>query len=175
MAELVALGPECVTAVAGALSGTEARASHPHELVETLMHVLAEIAKSDPAPLLAHLDPAEPNAMVYVFALGSAEPKPEVVAALARMVTCDDATVRYAAANSLVSLHTPGAAAALVPALSDTYPPVQAAAVQAVRDDTIFRVPEAVAPLRRIVADARLKRTAPETWEQARETLEEME
>jgi HEAT repeat protein len=157
------------------MDGTHIRDRHPHELVETLTHILAEIAKSDPIPLLEHLDPADPNATVYVFALGSAEPTPEVVAALARMVTCDDATVRYAAANSLVCLHTLEAAAALVPALSDAYPPVQFAAVQAVRDDPIFRVPDAIAPLRRIVADTRIKRTAPETWDQAREALDEME
>lgn len=175
IAELVALGPETVRAVADAMKGTEVRDHHPHELVATLALLLAEVAKSDPGALLAHLDPAEPNATIYVSALGSAAPKPEIVAALGRMITSADATIRYAAANSLVRLHTPEAAAALVPALSDAYAPVQFAAVQAVCDDDVFRVPDALPPLRRIVADNRIKRMEPETWERAREALEDME
>ena len=83
--------------------------------------------------------------------------------------------VAWCLAIALVALHTPEAAAALVPALSDAYGPVQFVAVQAIRDDDIFRVPDAIPPLRRIVADSRVKRMAPEIWEQARQALEEME
>lgn len=173
--ELVQLGPEAVSAVADVMSVTEKGEHHPHEVVETLTHVLAQIAKSDPSAVLEHLDPADPNVRVFVSALGSAKPTPQVVSALKRMVTCDDATVRYAAANSLVCLGTREAAHALVSALNDTYPPVQSVAVQAVADNMVYRIHEAIEPLRRIVSDTRLKRTAPETWEQAKNALEEME
>ncbi len=175
LGEIASLGPDAVDAVAEAMNGTETRDHHPHQVVEALTHVLSEVAKADPGALLARLDAAEPNATVYVSALGSAKPDPAVIAALGRMVTSEDATIRYAAANALVALHTPEAAAALVPALSDAYGPVQFVAVQAIRDDDVFRVPDAVPPLRRIVADSRVKRMAPEIWEQARQALEEME
>lgn len=173
--ELIGLGPEAVSAVAEAMHGSEKQERKPHEVVEAFTRILALIAKNDPAAILEHSDPAEPNAVVFVSALGSAKPTPEIVSALRRMVTSDDATVRYAAANSLVRLGTREAAHALVTALDDPYPPVQAVAVQAIADSMVFQIHEAIEPLKRIVSDSRVKRIAPETWQQAKDALEEME
>lgn len=168
--ELASLGADALHAMALAAESHNLSASAKDALLETV----AIIARNDPATLLAHIDEAGEYEEAIVWALGFADPK-LVTRSLIRLLRDPDDGVREAAARSLVRIHTPEAAQALVPAIDDRSRAVQFVTVEALHDDAFFRLPEARPRLRRLVSDPHLKDEETEMVRHAREVLAAME
>ena len=168
--ELAKLGAEALPAMR--------KAAADHELGQpsrdALLQVVALMASEDPAPLLARIDQAGDYEEAVVWALGFADPA-QVTRPLIRLLHDPDDGVREAAARSLVRLHTPEAAEALVPALDDHARGVKFVAVEALHDDDFFRLPEARPRLQRLVSDRHLKEEETEMVRHAKEVLAAME
>lgn len=168
--ELAKLGAEALPAMR--------KAAEDHELGQSsrdaLLQVVALMASEDPAPLLARIDQAGDYEEAVVWALGFADPA-QVTRPLIRLLHDPDDGVREAAARSLVRLHTPEAAEALVPALDDHARGVKFVAVEALHDDDFFRLPEARPRLQRLVSDRHLKEEETEMVRHAKEVLAAME
>lgn len=139
--------------------------------------VLYEMARRDPAPLIAILDrdgaPADPQLCFVVGALAEAA-KELALDPLIRTLRHRDPLVRWCAAGALIKLRTKQAIGPLVTALRDRSPMVQGEIVAAMRRSKFFRTPEAIEPLRRIVASNRLKTQWPGLWRDAQALLEEV-
>ncbi len=168
--ELACLGADALHAMAVAAELHDLSSSAKDALLETV----AMIARNDPATLLAHIDEAGEYEEAIVWALGFADPK-LVTRSLIRLLRDPDDGVREAAARSLVRLHTPEAAQALVPAIDDRSRAVQFVTVEALHDDAFFRLPEVRPRLRRLVSDPHLREEETEMVRHAREVLAAME
>ena len=170
-------GAATVAAVLAAMRGPFSAGQHPHDVMDTLGWILAEVAKRDPAPLIDVLDRdaarPDPDLTFVVSALGYARPA-EVVNALRRAQRHRNPYVRAEAASSLARFSNKAVAAAMVEALRDRSSSVQWVAVQALLRRKALRSPAAIPFLERIVRNASIRKHSPGMWDAARQLLDEM-
>jgi HEAT repeat protein len=150
---------------------------HPRDAVEGLAWVLAEIARRDPAPLIAVLtrDAAAPDPQLWLVAsaLGSATGR-AVVEALALATRHGNPQVRYGAVTSLIRLRTAGTVEAVLRAIRDRSDLVRHVAVDAVARLKRYRVPAAAPHLRRLLASEAYTVRSPGTAALARRALADL-
>src|SRR5437660_10615166 len=163
--ELAALGAEAAKAIRSFDGSELPDGVYPVDASDALIDVLREVAKRDAEPLLSGDD------LPSIFALGSATPTPAVIGRLALLLREGEAWPRYAAASSPIEIATPEAAEALLPAFSDRSSTVQFSAVEAATTKSVFRRPEILPALKKIMDSERIRGQWPGTWERARDLV----
>jgi HEAT repeat protein len=82
-----------------------------------------------------------------------------------------DAQVRWAAAEALIARRVKRAVPALVEALKDRSSSLQMTIVLAMQSGGMYRRPEAIPALERILANQRIRKSSPGLWQAAAELI----
>lgn len=169
MKRLAQLGEPAFKAINESVAHPPKSDLHPFDLRDVVTMFYYELARSRPSVLLKAIS-QEPPCDLYYAALGSASDE-QSFKVLLEALKHRNAYVRSSAADALIQRRDKRAVPALIDTLRDRSRKVKSPIIWAMEEDEIYRRPEAVPLLERVVASASLRKSAPGLWEKARNLI----
>jgi hypothetical protein len=167
---LAAIGAPAIDGMRAILEHPPPTDLHPIDLSDSVLAFFAALARSMPGKLIELL-PTWPDPVMLYWALGQADDRDSLVA-LIDGLRHKNLYVRWAAAESLVRRRDPRSVPALIGVLKDRSGLVRMTVVQAMETNRMYRRPEAIPLLERIVANRTVRKHSPGLWAKAGAILE---
>jgi HEAT repeat protein len=169
---LVEIGEPAIRAMRKAMDHPPPSDLHGRDLWDSIQAFFSEAARTLPGSVIEVLT-AAPHPMILYWALGCATDQAPLDVLIEGLRDKHPIT-RWAAAESLVRRGDPRAVPALITALRDRSHLVKFTVVGAMGTNRMYRRPEAVPLLERIVASSSIRQHSPGLWQQAGIVLERM-
>ena len=171
--ELAAFGEPAVREMLSALIKPPKTDLHPRDVWDSISSSFSEFARTVPDSLLKLLDKGAVDPGLIYWGLGSAKARPSLDALIAGLKHKNQ-YVRWLAAESLIRRRDKRAVPALVKALGDRSTSVKSSVVSAMKSNRMYRTPEALPLLQRIVDNKMIRRQSPGLWREAQMLLQRM-
>jgi len=171
--ELAAFGEPAVEEMLSAFKNPPKTDLHPRDVWDSIASQFGEFARTVPDSLLKLLDKGAVDPGLIYWGLGSAKGRPSLDALIAGLKHKNQ-YVRCMAAESQIRRRDKRAVPALVKALGDRSTSVKFLVVSAMKSNRMYRTPEAVPLLQRIVDNKMIQRQSPGLWREAQMLLQRM-
>ena len=143
---------------------------HPRDLHDTVSQVFGEFARQNPDALIARFESGEIDEFSAYWALGSAKGQRSIDVLIVGLKS-KEKFCRWAAAQSLIQRKNKITASILVKSLNDRSSLVKSTIVQAMRWNRIFRLPEALPALQRMIDSKSIQKHSPGIYNTATEVV----
>lgn len=167
---LAAMGEPALREMVRSLANPPKNNQHPVDLWETIQHVFCDFARTIPDSIMNSMDDGILSPLHGYFALSAAKGKRSIDVLVAGLKH-KDPQARYAAASALVQRRNKRAVPALLDALKDRSDEVKSTVLFAMRSNRMYRRPEAIPGLRRILANTKIRKSCPGMWQTAADLL----
>jgi hypothetical protein len=167
---LAAIGDPAIDAMLDAVQHPPPSDLHPIDLRDSILAFFSTMARTLPGRLVDLLSTWRDPTMLY-WALGEAEDRGSLDALIAGL-RHENAIARWAAVESLIRRRDRRAVPAVIGALKDRSHTVKATVVQTMETNRLYRRPEAIPLLERIVANKTICKHSPGLWATAGAVLE---
>lgn len=146
---------------------------HGRDLWDSIQATFNAFARTMPDRLIDALEDNSLGEHIVYWALGNATGD-RSIDTLVRGLKDERPTMRWMAAESLIRRRSKRAVPALLDALRDRSSMVKSTVVFAMKSNKMYRKPEAILALERIVASKSMKQHSVGTWKTAQEVLEKI-
>src|SRR5262245_19827862 len=173
MKALVAEGEPALRAMLASLANPPKSNQHPRDLWDSIQSTFGGFARTVPDSVIDAMEKGTLSPFVGLWALRAAKGARSIDVLIAGLQH-KDAQVRWAAAEALVARRAKRAIPALLEALKDRSTSVQATIVFAMQSQAMYRRPEAIPALERILSHQRIRKSSPGLWRAAAELLRQI-
>jgi HEAT repeat protein len=170
---LAAAGEPALRAMLSSLANPPRSEQHPIDLWDSIQSSFNEFARTVPDSVIDSMEEGTLAPFVGHWALGAARGARSIDALIGGLKH-KDAQVRWAATEALVARRVKRAIPALLEALKDRSTAVQATIVFAMQSHRMYRRPEAIAALERILANRRIRKSSPGLWRATAELIRQI-
>ena len=143
---------------------------HPRDLYDTVSQVFGEFARQNPDTLIDRFESGEIDEFSVYWALGSAKGQRSIDVLIAGLKS-KEKYCRWAAAESLIRRECKQSARILIEGLTDRSSLVKSVIVQAMKSNKIFRLPEALPALQRMIDSKSIQKHSPGIYNTAKEVV----
>jgi HEAT repeat protein len=171
---LATMGEPALREMLAALEHPPKSNQHPIDLWETIFRVFREFARTIPDSVMDQMDEGTLSPRYGYWALGAARGRRSIDVLIAGLKH-KDPEVRWTAANALVERRNKRAVPALLEALRDRSDWVKSTVVWAMQSNRMYRRPEAIPALQRILANQRIRKSSPGLWQTAAELVRKID
>jgi hypothetical protein len=174
MKALAAMGEPGLRVMLSSLANPPKSDQHPIDLWESIQSTFGEFARTVPDSVIDSMEEGALAPFVGHRALGTARGARSIDVLIGGLKH-KDPQVRWAAAEALVARRVKRAVPALLEALKDRSTWVQSTIVFAMQSHRMYRRPESIPALERILANQRIRESSPGLWRAAAELLQRIE